>query len=30
MREGGFEPAYTDYIHAVRQGFVAASPVDPL
>ncbi len=24
MRESGFEPAYTDYIHAVRQGFVAA------
>ncbi|MGH9399361.1 MAG: DinB family protein [Thermoanaerobaculia bacterium] len=22
MREGGFEPAYTDYIHAVRQGLV--------
>ncbi len=30
MREGGFEPAYTDFIHAVRQGFVAALPVDPL
>ena len=25
MRESGFEPAYTDYIHAVRKGFVAAS-----
>jgi uncharacterized damage-inducible protein DinB len=24
MREAGLEPAYTDYIHAVRQGFVAA------
>lgn len=24
MRESGFEPAYTDYIHAVRQGLVAA------
>jgi uncharacterized damage-inducible protein DinB len=22
MREAGFEPAYTDFIHAVRQGFV--------
>jgi uncharacterized damage-inducible protein DinB len=26
MREGGFEPAYTDYIHSIRQGFVAPSP----
>jgi hypothetical protein len=25
MRETGLEPAYTDYIHAVRQGFVVAS-----
>jgi uncharacterized damage-inducible protein DinB len=25
LREGGFEPAYTDYIQAVRQGFVPAS-----
>jgi uncharacterized damage-inducible protein DinB len=25
LREAGFEPAYTDYIHSVRQGFVAAS-----
>lgn len=25
MREARLEPAYTDYIHAVRQGFVAAS-----
>ena len=25
MREAGFDPAYTDYIHAVRQHFVAAS-----
>lgn len=24
MRESGFEPAYTDYIHAIRQGFVGA------
>jgi uncharacterized damage-inducible protein DinB len=23
VREGGREPAYTDFIHAVRQGFVA-------
>jgi uncharacterized damage-inducible protein DinB len=25
MRESGLEPAYTDYIHAIRQGFVAPS-----
>ena len=25
MRVSGFEPAYTDYIHSIRQGFVAAS-----
>jgi uncharacterized damage-inducible protein DinB len=28
MRACGFEPAYTDYIHAVRQGFVEASPAE--
>jgi uncharacterized damage-inducible protein DinB len=25
LRAGGFEPAYTDFIHAVRQGFVPAT-----
>jgi len=25
LRAGGFEPAYTDFIHAVRQGFLPAS-----
>ena len=24
LRAGGFEPAYTDFIHAVRQGFLPA------
>jgi len=25
LRAAGFEPAYTDFIHAVRQGFVSSS-----